>query len=396
MFRTRAVNRVTCCATTLAVAAAALGACSRERPAPAPIDPGAIVAPTVPPPAPATQVLAPAVPAPEAPSASAVPAAASLASIGTPTGLDAAGLPTPATDAAGLVQALHAAFNAHDFKSVAARYAETVTLETVGVPMPAVHGRTGIEAMWKVTFAGFSDARVAARRVFDFGAVVVVQEVFTGTHDGTYLGKAATRKRAGIEILRVLNVDAGHITRVREYQNLTALLAQIGVLPASGTPQPVPAPPTGPPEVVTGPPAPGVVAAVQRVVAAMMAPQLRGLPGAVSAEFAYHDFVEGRDYLGLEENAKSLLAWRAAFADFAIVAEEQWAAGPWVVTLSVVTAKHSGDLGARLKATGKVVATHSADVAHVADDRQTEGWGYADPAELLIQLGLLPAPVPGP
>ena len=311
----------------------------------------------------------------------------------TPAAPEPASLPAAPTDAAGLVDLLHAAFNAHDLSRVAALHAEDAVLETIGVPMPPVRGRAAIVAMGKVTFAGFPDARLRARRVFDFGDVIAIQEVFSGTHDGTYMGKAATHKRASMEILRVLSWSGGQIRRVREYQNLTALLAQIGVLPAAAPPPPLPTLPPGPPEVVTGSAHEGVVTAVRRVVTAVMAPGVRGLADAVAGDFAYHDFVEGRDYVGLEDNAKSLLAWRAAFSDLAIVAEEQWAAGAWVVTLSRITAKHTGDLGARLKATGKVVVTHSADVARVADGRQAEGWGYADPAELLIQLGALP-PVP--
>jgi predicted ester cyclase len=62
---------------------------------------------------------------------------------------------------------------------------------------------------------------------------------------------------------------------------------------------------------------------------------------------------------------------------------------------NLTTGTNKGDMGP-MKATGKAVTTHGADLLHVVGGKIVEGFGYGDEAEMMQQMGMMPAPPTAP
>jgi predicted ester cyclase len=85
----------------------------------------------------------------------------------------------------------------------------------------------------------FPDARVEAKNIFAQGGTVIVEGIFTGTHDGTLktpMGDvSATGRKVRGEFVQILEVDRGLVKRNSLLYDQVQLMTQLGVAPtASG------------------------------------------------------------------------------------------------------------------------------------------------------------------
>jgi predicted ester cyclase len=271
-----------------------------------------------------------------------------------------------------------------------AEFADDFTEEWPGSPdMPSIKSKAELKQTWEKLRIAFPDGKMAAARVLVDGDTVVAQMVFTGTHKGSFQGYAATGKPVGNEVLRIIKMADGKVKSARTYGDGLAILTQIGAI--RGMPAaPVPKLPTAL-EVVTGPGTPANADVLKGVYASFATQDLAGYADRVTPETVYHDLAEGKTYTGVEANKQALMSWKTAFPIVKLDKAEFLTIGPYVIGESMLRAVHQGRLGP-IKPTGKVVVMHGADVARLVDGKIAEGWGYADQAEVLRQLGVLPAP----
>jgi len=82
---------------------------------------------------------------------------------------------------------------------------------------------------------------------------------------------------------------------------------------------------------------------------------------------------------------------RKAFPDASWELENAAAIGDYAIALYVMKGTHEGDMGP-LKATGKRLALHGADVIHFSGDKTDRIELYANGLEFAMALGLMPAP----
>jgi len=82
----------------------------------------------------------------------------------------------------------------------------------------------------------FPDARIEAKNTIAQGNTVVVEGVFTGTHNGplkTPMGDVApTGKKVAGDFIQVFEVDRGLIKRAHLIYDQVELMKQLGLAPA--------------------------------------------------------------------------------------------------------------------------------------------------------------------
>src|SRR6266567_355375 len=127
------------------------------------------------------------------------------------------------------------AFNAHDLEALARDAAPDIvaTYPEVG----QVKGPQAVKEQNKVMVTAFPDARIEAKNIIAQGNTVVVEGVFTGTHNGplkTPTGDVApTGKKVAGEFIQVFEVDRGLIKRANLIYDQVELMKQLGLAPAA-------------------------------------------------------------------------------------------------------------------------------------------------------------------
>ncbi len=127
------------------------------------------------------------------------------------------------------------AFNAHDLEALARDAAPDIvaTYPEVG----QVKGPQAVKEQNKVMVTAFPDARIEAKNIIAQGNTVVVEGVFTGTHNGplkTPMGDVApTGKKVAGEFIQVFEVDRGLIKRANLIYDQVQLMNQLGLAPAA-------------------------------------------------------------------------------------------------------------------------------------------------------------------
>lgn len=338
---------------------------------------------------------APAVPLPQAPSPVALPVPVSPvapAAEVSPVQAPAAASPTDAKASEPVlrIQRICQDFSDGRLDDALAGFADDFTEEWPGSPeQPPIHGKAELKQAWQDLKIAFPDAKVAVARLMLDGDTVVAQMVFTGTHKGPFLGHAASGKAVGFPLLRILKIADGKVKSARTYGNAVAVLAQIGAI--KGMPvAPVPKLPTEV-DVVSAPGSAANADVMKGVYSSFGTADLAGYADRMTPDTVYHDLAQGRTWTGIEANKAALMAWKAAFPEVKLDKVEFTAIGPYVIGEPTLRAVHKGALGS-IKPTGKVVTMHGADVVRLVDGKVAEGWGYADEAEVLRQLGVMPAP----
>jgi steroid delta-isomerase-like uncharacterized protein len=125
------------------------------------------------------------------------------------------------------------AFNAHDLEAVARDTAADVVLEaTGGINAKGTQAAKEFNQTW---LRAFPDARVEAKSIITQGSTVVVEGVFTGTHDGplrTPMGEVPpTGKKLVGEFIQVFEIDRGLVKRNHIVYDQVDVMTQLGMAP---------------------------------------------------------------------------------------------------------------------------------------------------------------------
>jgi predicted ester cyclase len=126
------------------------------------------------------------------------------------------------------------AFNAHDMEAVARDAAPDIELTSPGDIK--VNGPQATKEYNQNWVRAFPDARVEAKQIFSQGSAVIVEGVFTGTHDGTLktpMGDVpATGRKVKGDFIQIFEVDRGLVRRNHLMFDQVQLMTQLGMAPA--------------------------------------------------------------------------------------------------------------------------------------------------------------------
>jgi len=126
------------------------------------------------------------------------------------------------------------AFNAHDMEALARDSAPEIELTAPGDLK--VKGPQAAKEFNQNFVNAFPDARVEAKHIFTQGGTVIVEGIFTGTHDGTLktpMGDVpATGRKVKGEFIQVFEVDRGLVKRNHLMYDQVQLMTQLGMAPA--------------------------------------------------------------------------------------------------------------------------------------------------------------------
>ncbi|MGH7765194.1 MAG: ester cyclase [Candidatus Dormibacteraceae bacterium] len=128
------------------------------------------------------------------------------------------------------------AFNAHDMEALARDAAPDIEATFTGEDKP-LKGPQAVKAYNQHWIDAFPDARVEAKSTYVQDSTVIVEGVFTGTHDGTLktpMGDIpATGRKVRGEFIQVYTVDRGLIKQQRLLFDRVDLMTQLGMAPAA-------------------------------------------------------------------------------------------------------------------------------------------------------------------
>jgi steroid delta-isomerase-like uncharacterized protein len=111
-------------------------------------------------------------------------------------------------------------------------YAADYELHDPNVPEP-VHGREGVRAFLTEVGAAFPDAQFSLDDLISDGDRVVQRVTFRGTHQGPFLGIAATGKAVSMWVIVISRIADGQIAEEWQLGDVLGLLQQLGASPTS-------------------------------------------------------------------------------------------------------------------------------------------------------------------
>jgi predicted ester cyclase len=126
------------------------------------------------------------------------------------------------------------AFNAHDLEALARDAAPDI--ESTAPGDVKLKGPQAVKEYNQDFVRAFPDARIEAKNIFTQGNNVIVEGIFTGTHDGTLktpMGDVpATSRKVRGEFIQVFEVDRGLVKRNHLIFDQVQLMTQLGMAPA--------------------------------------------------------------------------------------------------------------------------------------------------------------------
>jgi steroid delta-isomerase-like uncharacterized protein len=117
--------------------------------------------------------------------------------------------------------------NAHDFDGCIAVFAHP-RYEIVATG-EVYDGHGGVDTLLNENRAAFSDFHFEPLRTVPAGDAVLVEGVFTGTHDGTWRGLPATGRKVSVRMAVVFEFEGEAMVCERVYFDLGTVLRQMGV-----------------------------------------------------------------------------------------------------------------------------------------------------------------------
>ncbi|HKC18485.1 MAG TPA: ester cyclase [Candidatus Dormibacteraeota bacterium] len=126
------------------------------------------------------------------------------------------------------------AFNAHDLEGLARQMASDAEITAPGEVK--VKGAQAAKEYYGAWVSAFPDARAEVKNMIVQGNTVVLEGVFTGTHDGTLktpMGDVpATGRKVRGDYVQIFEVDRGLIKKNRLIFDQVQLMTQLGLAPA--------------------------------------------------------------------------------------------------------------------------------------------------------------------
>ncbi len=131
------------------------------------------------------------------------------------------------------------AFNAHDLEALSRDSAPDI--EGTAPGDVKLKGPQAVKEYNQRFITGFPDARAEAKNIFVQGKHVIVEGIFTGTHNGTLktpMGDIpATGRKVKGEYVQIFEVDRGLVKRAHLMFDQVQLMTQLGMAPAPPQPQ---------------------------------------------------------------------------------------------------------------------------------------------------------------
>jgi len=289
----------------------------------------------------------------------------------------------------GFVEAL----NAHDAKKLASFYTPNAVQKVAGAPSDMT-GPDQIQAGYQKLFDAFSNFKTAGNRIFKKDDVVVVEWAFTGTHSGDLWGIKATEKPVGANGIDLFwfDKDSGLIKEHHVYYDGATILSQIGIskgkarpIPTLSASMPTPIESKGTPEESKN------VDAYKALAVTMDNHKEADFLAAVADNVEYDDYTMPQTMKGKAEAKKFFKEMTTAFPDMKTTVNNAWGFGDFVVAESVGTGTNKGPMMG-MPATKKSVTMKMAEVHQFKDGKLVRGWGYSNAADMMQQMGLMPAP----
>jgi predicted ester cyclase len=129
------------------------------------------------------------------------------------------------------------AFNAHDLEAMSRDAAPDIEATAPGDVK--LKGPQALKEYNQNFITAFPDARVEAKNIFTQGNAVIVEGIFTGTHDGTLktpMGDVpATGRKVRGEFVQIVEVDRGLVKRNSLLYDQVQLMTQLGMAPAASS-----------------------------------------------------------------------------------------------------------------------------------------------------------------
>lgn len=97
-----------------------------------------------------------------------------------------------------------------------------------------VHGREAFKQMAPALAAAFSESWFTIDTIIAEGDLVAIHSSWRGTHQGEYLGIAATGKQVTETLTRFYRIAEGRIVEMWGDENVLGLLQQLGAVPQLG------------------------------------------------------------------------------------------------------------------------------------------------------------------
>ena len=138
------------------------------------------------------------------------------------------------TEARSVVERGNKAFNAHDMEAIARESAPDTEMTAPGDIK--LKGPQAVKEYNQNFISAFPDARVESKNIFTQGNHVIVEGVFTGTHNGilkTPMGDVpATGRKVKGEFVQIFEIDRGLVKRLHLMYDQVQLMTQLGMAPA--------------------------------------------------------------------------------------------------------------------------------------------------------------------
>ncbi len=213
-------------------------------------------------------------------------------------------------------------------------YAPTFTSDSV----PGAQGPEAARLMTIGFRAASPDVQIKVEDQIAEGALVATRWSATGTHRGEWAGIPPTGVKWTIRGIDIQHLVGGKIDKSWDFEDVWALMEQLGVIPTTGTPDYT----WGKPLNVTG--NPGTPKQNEAIVFRTFEElQNQGNLAVVDEVYApgyVNHYIEFNSLEALKQNVSLHLT---AFPDFHVTVEEQIAEGDKVVTRWVVTGTHTGE-----------------------------------------------------
>jgi steroid delta-isomerase-like uncharacterized protein len=294
----------------------------------------------------------------------------------------------PAAGGDGVLERLQRAMNDHDVEAFLANVDADYRSEQPAHPERAFGGREQVRENWEAIFRDVPDFRADLVRAAVDGDTVWAEWAWHGTRtDGSRL------EMSGVTIF---GVRAERIVWGRLYMEMIeAGGAEIREAIERMTAGP---PPRAESSAVRAGEAQASSFEQNKVVARRFGEEVWGHGDLQAAEellaenFIEHNPVPGQGP-GREGHKQVLKVWRVGFPDLTITVDDVLGDGDQVVVRWTAHATHRGELMG-IPATGRPVTLTGIDILRIVDGRIVERWGEFNSAEMLQQLGALPAAQP--
>jgi predicted ester cyclase len=237
----------------------------------------------------------------------------------------------------------------------------------------------------------FPDLTVGVSRNFQKGDTVISEWVMTGTNNGDFMGKKATKKKIGIHAVTIfVFTDDGLVKEARPYFDDGTLMMQLGLAPGK---REIATLPSGDTKWITASGSADEQKAVDTWKASWPASwskrDVKMYESQIADDCVHVDYARGTEVKGKKANVGELEMFMKAMPEIKVDVSNAWAFGNVVVSEWVFSGTLKGSIGP-LKANGKPVTAHGLDIDELQGDKLSKGYSYSNSMELMGELGMLP------